>query len=125
MDNKKNTYTLPTKDDLRKVPSNETIESAVVNVEVTSWLEILGAEKLLEEQQKGNFEQAEKQVVVVVKTDSNGFLRDEKFYFFNDIAPTNRSKYGKYVERYGVPVVGQKVFVDFDNEGKSTILLAK
>ena len=118
-------YKLPTKDDLRKVPCNETVLSVVIDVQVTSWMEILGAEKLLEEQNKGNFKNAEKQVVVIVKTDSNGFFREEKLFFDKDIAPTDRSRYGRYVERYGVPQVGQEVSIDFDKEGNSAILLNK
>lgn len=119
-------YKLPTKNDLRKVPSNKTIESVIVDVKVTDWLELLGSDKLIEEQKKGNFENADNQIVVIVKTDSDGFFREEKFYLFKDLAPTDRSKYGRFVERYGEPPqVGMKVSVDFDNEGKSEILLAK
>lgn len=119
-------FKLPGKNDLREVPSNKTIESVVVDVKVTNWLEILGSDKLIEEQKKGNFENSEKQIIVVVKTDSQGFIREEKFTLYPEVAPTNRSKYGKFVTRYDkAPEVGMKVQVDFDGEGKSQILLSK
>lgn len=119
-------FKLPTKEDLRQVPSNRAIESKIVDVKITNWLDILGSDKLLEEQKKGNFENADNQIVVVVKTDSEGFLRDEKFYLFKDSKPTDRSKYGRFVTRYGkAPEVDLIVSVDFDTEGNSTILLSK
>ena len=119
-------FKLPGKEELRKVPSNEAIESLIVDVKITNWLDVLGSDKLLEEQKKGNFENSEDQIVVLVKTDSNGFFREEKFYLFKDQAPTDRSKYGRFVTRYAkAPEVGMKVSVDFDAEGKSTILLSK
>lgn len=116
---------LPTKEDLRKVPCNEVVESIIVEVKKTTWLDILGAEKLAEQQKQGKFDNASTQVVVQVKTDSKGFLREENFTYSTDYPPTDRSKYGRFVTRYGVPTVGTKVSVDFDADGKSTILLSK
>ena len=120
-----NKLELPTKADLRKVPCNETVDSVIVDVHKTTWLDIFGATKLMEYQKEGKFDNVETQIVVVVKTDSNGFFREENFTFDTKYAPTDRSKYGRFVTRYGVPTVGAKVSVDFDAEGKSVILLNK
>lgn len=121
-----NQFKLPTKEELRKVPCNETIESVIVDVKITNWLEVLGSDKLLEEQGKNNFENADNQIVIIVKTDSNGFFREEKLFLTKGENPTNRSRYGRFVSRYNeVPTIGMKVSVDFDGDGKSTILLSK
>lgn len=120
-----NKLELPTAEDLRKVPSNKTVESVIVDVKKTTWLEIFGATKLLEYQKDGKFDNVDTQVVIVVKTDSQGFMREENFTYSTEYAPTDRSKYGRFVTRYGIPAIGTTVSVDFDADGKSTILLTK
>jgi len=107
---------LPTKNDVREVPKNDVIEAIVIDIQVKTWKELISKDKI------DKFDNPEEEQIIV-KYDAKGFIREEKFK--NEANPTTTSKTGRYLVRYEEFKIGQKVKVDFDNEGKSTILLAK
>ncbi len=112
-------YKLPTKNDLRVVPKNKTIESTVVSVEIKTWRELITDPKILDKFKEEDRDTPQ----VIVKYDSQGFIREEKFTFLE--TPTTTSKLGRYMVRYDTPEVGQKIQVDWDGERKPSILIAK
>jgi len=109
--------TIPSKEDLRKVPANETVEATIVDVDVKSWRELIENPDTL-----AKFKDPEA-LQLIVKYDAKGFIREEKFFYSEK--PTTTSKLGRFLLRYDTPEVAKKIMVDFDSEGKSEILLAK
>ena len=112
----KQSYTIPSKEDLKEVPKNKAIEAIVLSVEVKTWREIISPEKI------DKFDNPnEPQIIITFEAD--GIKRNEKYKF--EEKPFTTSKLGRYIVRYDKPTVGQKITVDFDGDGKSEILLAK
>lgn len=107
---------LPTKNDVREVPRNDVVDATVIDIQVKTWRDIISKDKI------DKFDNPEEEQIIV-KYDAQGFVREEKFR--NDTNPTTTSKTGRYLVRYDEFKVGQTIKVDFDNEGKSSILLAK
>ena len=112
-------YTLPTKNDLRELPNNKAIESIVLSVEIKTWRELITDPKILDKFKEGDRDSPQ----VIVKYESEGWLREEKFFYQEN--PTTTSRLGRYIVRYDTPVVGQKIQVDWDADSKPSILLAK
>ena len=112
-------YKLPTKDDLRELPKNKAIESIVLSVEIKTWRELITDPATLEKFKEEDRDTPQ----VVIKYESEGWSREEKFFYQEN--PTTTSKLGRYIVRYDTPVAGQKIQVDWDAESKPTILLAK
>ncbi len=108
---------LPGKEDLREVPKDTKEDGIVIDVSIKSWKEIItDPEKLTRFKNPDALQ-------VIVKYDVKGFIREEKFNY--DEKPTTTSMLGRYIVKYDTPTVGQKIRVDFDEDGHSSIILAK
>lgn len=107
---------LPTIKDVREVPKNDVVDAAVIDIKVKTWRDIISAEKI------DKFDNPDEEQIIV-KYEAAGFIREEKFR--NDKNPTTTSRTGRYLVRYSEFKIGQIIKVDFDNDGKSSILLAK
>ncbi len=109
---------MPTKKDLREVPMDCKEDGIIVNVETKTWREMLKPESLekFKEENRDDLQ-------IILTYDVKGFLRTEKFYYTKE--PTNTSRLGRYLIKYEEIKVGTKIRVDFDEEGKSNIILGK
>ena len=109
---------IPTKKDLRKVPMDCKEDGVIVNVETKTWREILKPESLekFKEENRDDLQ-------IILTYDVKGFLRTEKFYYTEKTPSTTRL--GRYLSKYDEIKVGSKVRVDFDDEGRSSIILGK
>ena len=108
---------LPTKADVKTLPKNQTLDAVIIDVEIKTWREIIADNtKLLK------FENPDQQMIVV-KYDVQGIILSETFPYNEN--PSDRSKLGRFLNRYEDIQVGNKILVDFDAESKANILLAK
>lgn len=107
---------LPTKENLRQVPKDEIVDATVINLEVKTWRDFISADKL------EKFDNPDEKLIFV-KYDYNGFIREEKFAYHE--TPTTTSRLGRYLVKYDKFEIGSQIKVQFDEEGKSNIVLAK
>lgn len=59
------------------------------------------------------------QIEVLVQHRGHEFTVYEDMTFYE--SPSDRSMFGSYINKYGAPVQGQEVKVDFDEEGNAQI----
>lgn len=109
----------PTMQDLRKVPTDEIVETTIIEVTLQTW-----RDKVKDiEKTKFKEEDYDKEIVTV-KFDYDGFIRDETYYFSEN--PTTTSQLGRYMVKYDkFPEVGDKIKVFFDQDGKTKVVVAK
>jgi len=112
-----NKLNIPKQTDLKVIPKDATVDAVVVDLEVRTWIEITK-----DEEKKKNLRDPEGKVLCL-KYDAAGFLRNEIFPFSEN--PTNTSRYGRYITKYGDFELKQTIKVLFDDEGKSNIILGK
>ncbi len=112
-----NELNIPKKDDLKVIPKDEILEAIVLELEVKTWYELTK-----DETKKKNLKTPDGKVLKMLY-EADGFKRYESFPFTEK--PTTASRYGRFIVKYGDFAVGQKVKAQFDDEGKSSIILAK
>lgn len=108
---------IPKLQDLKVIPKDETLDAVVIDLDVQTW------EQLTKDNEKKKNLRDPDGKVLIVKYDAAGFIRSDNFPFTEN--PTNTSRYGRFIEKYGDFKVGQKIKVLFDEDGKSDILLPK
>jgi len=115
-------YVIPTMDDIRKLPVDKKVDGIIIDVDIKTWREIIHPDKLdlFNKDGKDNRDQA----MVVVTYEVEGFKRDAKYPHHEK--PTSKSPLGRFMIKYDAyPKVGMKVIIDFDEESKPTLLVAK
>lgn len=108
---------IPKKEDLKVIPKDEILQGVVLELDVKTWYELTK-----DETKKKNLKDPDGKVLKVFY-EVDGFKRNESFPFTDN--PTTTSRYGRFIVKYGNFAVGQTIKVQFDDEGKSTIIIAK
>lgn len=108
---------IPSKDDIVESPKDVIVDAVVDSFEVTTWREFLD-----DETKSSKFDNPDKDIIVVRYTDTeNGYNGTDTINLMNP--PSDRSKIGKYLNRYGDFAKGQSIKVEYDGEGFSRIRL--
>lgn len=101
-------------------PKNQTTEGNVVQIQKGTRKEVFNMEDGAEPEYG---ELDDEYLVFEIETEVNGteYTVREPIRFYDQ--PSDRSKFGKFVKRYGQPEAGMTVTVDFDEEGETDIVL--
>lgn len=111
-----NNTTLPTQEDVTKLPKDETQQATVLSIIMEDW------EKHLTQEQSNKFGDNKKDVQVFIKYETEqGFIGEDNLKHYDK--PTDRTKLGKYLVKYGDFAVGQEIKILWDDKSKPTILL--
>ena len=112
-------YKIPSVKDLKEIPRDVILPAVVLGVDIKTWREILPEESL-----KKFDEDSRDQPQVVVTYECEGYRRDDKFSYYE--TPSTGSKLGRYMVKYDkFPQVADTIKVQFDDEGRSTIIIKK
>jgi len=112
-------YKIPSVKDLKELPKDVILPAVVIGVDIKTWREILSPESL------DKFdEESRDQAQVIVTYECQGYRRDDKFSYYEQ--PSTGSKLGRYMVKYDkFPQVADEIKVQFDDEGRSTIVIKK
>lgn len=108
-------YKLPTKDDVKRVPTDKKVKGIVIDVQVKKWSDFIPADKL------HKFKEPD-ELNIFVKYESEGFTREDTIKYFEQ--PKSTWHLGKFIDKYGdSPKVGMEVVIDWDSKGHSSIVV--
>ncbi len=109
---------IPKQKDLKVIPKDTIVDAVVIDLEETTWKD------LTKDATKAKNLKNPDGCVLIVRYDAQGFIRNDTFPFELG-QTTSTSRFGRYCEKYGDFTIGQKIKVQFDEEGKSEIVLPK
>jgi len=111
---------LPTKEDVKQTPKDSIEEGIIIETKQTTWKEHLSIEAI------NNFNKSDKtkegdennKIIVIDYEPGPG----EEIYNYYD-KPSDKSKVGRFLNKYDSLEPGTKIKVKYDGEGHKTILL--
>jgi len=110
-------YKIPEVKDLKELPKDVILPAVIIGVDIKTWREILSPESLAKFD-----ENSVDQPQVIVTYESQGYRRDDKFTYYEQ--PSTGSKLGRYMVKYDkFPEIGDEIKVQFDDEGRSNIVI--
>jgi len=108
-------YKLPTKADIKTVPTDKKVKGIIIDVEVKKWVDFIPADKL------HKFDDPE-EVNIFVRYEAEGFTREDTIRYFEN--PMNTWHLGKFINKYGdSPKPEMEIVVDFNSKGHSKIIV--
>jgi len=110
-------YKIPEVKDLKELPKDVILPAVIIGVDIKTWREILSPESLAKFD-----ENSIDQPQVIITYECQGYRRDDKFTYYEQ--PSTRSKLGRYMVKYDkFPEIGDEIKVQFDDEGRSNIVI--
>ena len=107
-----------TKDKVVQSPKDEILEGVIIEVNKTTWANIIPADKL------HKFTEVDKHIIQIKYETmfKNNSLKGEETYTYYE-NPMSNSKLGKYLMKYESLEVGKKIKVLFNKDGYSSIMI--
>lgn len=114
--------TEPTFDDVEvtEIPKNDQKDAKVVRVEKGTIRELWDV-KDDSNFEYGSIDDVIVQITAIVEYNGKEIEVQDNFRFYEQ--PTDRTDFGKYLQRYGKPKKGQEVTFDFDKDGNASLIL--
>lgn len=99
-------------------PKNQYMKAEVVNVTMGTRQEVYDLDED-SELEYGDLDDQIVQIEALAEYKGNEFTIYENIRFYEN--PSDRSRFGQYINEYGTPEKEQEVQVNFDNEGNGQI----
>jgi len=99
-------------------PKNENIQAVITNITKTKWSDLIKKENL------SKFPNPDEQILVIdyeILFNDKIIKGKDQIKFYD--TPSSRSKLGMFLLKYDILEVGMKIYVNFDQLSKMTILL--
>lgn len=106
--------------EVSEYPENVTVEGTITEVVKGTQAELFDLDED-EEPRYGDRTDEQVQLTIEVIDNNTTYTVVESMTFYE--SPSNRSKFGKFIKRYGSPETGLTVTVDFDEDGNSKVVL--
>lgn len=116
-----NQQTIPTKEDVQQSPRDVILDAVITKTSVLTWRELLkdkpGAIEKIDEANR------DKLIINIEYETAAGFQGSQAVTHYPK--PSDRTKLGKLLMKYGSIQTGTSIKISFDGEGNQTILVDK
>jgi len=113
-------YELPTKDDLVETPRDTVADAVIINVDIETWTQRGLSNESLQKLTQKEIDVEAPQCFFTYET-GEGFRGDFVAAYYKQ--PSDRSKLGRILSKYGSAEPGTKIKVHFNDEGRAEVQL--